>query len=139
MSKTASVLIFCLCNFVFLLNFIFQNLLFINCCASLLFWQFPWREISVLPVQWHALALGLFSSIISPFGGFFASSFQVQGLIALIFLLLIVAKLSKSRFIIVFSIQFQWNFDPYVKALVSLYYPFFNIFFFLQDFGDSII
>ncbi|XP_022851479.1 phosphatidate cytidylyltransferase 1-like [Olea europaea var. sylvestris] len=37
---------------------------------------FPWREISVLPVQWHALALGLFSSIIAPFGGFFASGFK---------------------------------------------------------------
>ncbi|KAJ8639038.1 hypothetical protein MRB53_015732 [Persea americana] len=34
---------------------------------------FPWKEISVLPVQWHALALGLFASIIAPFGGFFAS------------------------------------------------------------------
>ncbi|XXG41945.1 hypothetical protein AAC387_Pa01g2309 [Persea americana] len=34
---------------------------------------FPWKEISVLPVQSHALALGLFASIIAPFGGFFAS------------------------------------------------------------------
>jgi hypothetical protein len=29
-----------------------------------------------LPVQWHALALGLFASIIAPFGGFFASGFK---------------------------------------------------------------
>lgn len=35
---------------------------------------FPWKE--VLPVQWHALALGLFASIIAPFGGFFASGFK---------------------------------------------------------------
>ncbi|KAH0637240.1 hypothetical protein KY289_037155 [Solanum tuberosum] len=37
---------------------------------------FPWREISVLPVQWHAVWLGLFASIIAPFGGFFASGFK---------------------------------------------------------------
>ncbi|GLU15646.1 hypothetical protein SLE2022_321190 [Rubroshorea leprosula] len=37
---------------------------------------FPWKEISVLPVQWHALWLGLFASIIAPFGGFFASGFK---------------------------------------------------------------
>ncbi|CAK9182235.1 unnamed protein product [Ilex paraguariensis] len=37
---------------------------------------FPWREISVLPVQGHALWLGLFASIIAPFGGFFASGFK---------------------------------------------------------------
>ncbi|KAA8527014.1 hypothetical protein F0562_008757 [Nyssa sinensis] len=37
---------------------------------------FPWKEISVLPVQWHVLWLGLFASIISPFGGFFASGFK---------------------------------------------------------------
>lgn len=37
---------------------------------------FPWKEISVLPVQWHALCLGLFASIIAPFGGFFASGFK---------------------------------------------------------------
>ena len=30
----------------------------------------------LLPVQWHALALGLFASIIAPFGGFFASGFK---------------------------------------------------------------
>jgi hypothetical protein len=29
-----------------------------------------------MPVQWHALALGLFASIIAPFGGFFASGFK---------------------------------------------------------------
>ncbi|KAK4491750.1 hypothetical protein RD792_002525 [Penstemon davidsonii] len=37
---------------------------------------FPWKGISVLPVQWHALCLGLFSSIIAPFGGFFASGLK---------------------------------------------------------------
>ncbi|XP_057992812.1 phosphatidate cytidylyltransferase 1 [Hevea brasiliensis] len=37
---------------------------------------FPWKEISVLPVQWHALCLGLFASVIAPFGGFFASGFK---------------------------------------------------------------
>ncbi|KAH6832421.1 CDP-diacylglycerol synthase 1 [Perilla frutescens var. hirtella] len=37
---------------------------------------FPRREISILPVQWHAVCLGLFASIIAPFGGFFASGFK---------------------------------------------------------------
>ncbi|OVA20047.1 Phosphatidate cytidylyltransferase [Macleaya cordata] len=37
---------------------------------------FPLKEVSVLPVQWHALCLGLFASIIAPFGGFFASGFK---------------------------------------------------------------
>ncbi|CAL9760939.1 unnamed protein product [Musa acuminata subsp. burmannicoides] len=37
---------------------------------------FPWKEVAILPVQWHALALGLFASIIAPFGGFFASGFK---------------------------------------------------------------
>ncbi|RRT85410.1 hypothetical protein BHE74_00011603 [Ensete ventricosum] len=37
---------------------------------------FPWKEVTILPVQWHALALGLFASIIAPFGGFFASGFK---------------------------------------------------------------
>ncbi|OMO83606.1 Phosphatidate cytidylyltransferase [Corchorus capsularis] len=36
----------------------------------------PWKEIAILPVQWHALCLGLFASIIAPFGGFFASGFK---------------------------------------------------------------
>ncbi|XP_076927121.1 phosphatidate cytidylyltransferase 2-like, partial [Bidens hawaiensis] len=36
----------------------------------------PWKEITVLPVQWHALCLGLFASVIAPFGGFFASGFK---------------------------------------------------------------
>uniref|UniRef100_A0A7C8ZPT2 Phosphatidate cytidylyltransferase n=1 Tax=Opuntia streptacantha TaxID=393608 RepID=A0A7C8ZPT2_OPUST len=34
------------------------------------------KEIAILPVQWHALCLGLFASIIAPFGGFFASGFK---------------------------------------------------------------
>lgn len=37
---------------------------------------FPWKEVSIMPVQWHALAFGLFASIIAPFGGFFASGFK---------------------------------------------------------------
>ncbi|XVE87696.1 hypothetical protein DITRI_Ditri19aG0008200 [Diplodiscus trichospermus] len=37
---------------------------------------FPWTDISILPVQLHALCLGLFASIIAPFGGFFASGFK---------------------------------------------------------------
>ncbi|KAK4759712.1 hypothetical protein SAY87_022843 [Trapa incisa] len=36
----------------------------------------PSKEISILPVQWHALCFGLFASIIAPFGGFFASGFK---------------------------------------------------------------
>ncbi|TXG67472.1 hypothetical protein EZV62_008747 [Acer yangbiense] len=38
--------------------------------------EVPSKGISVLPVQWHALCLGLFASIIAPFGGFFASGFK---------------------------------------------------------------
>ncbi|KAK8918346.1 Phosphatidate cytidylyltransferase [Platanthera zijinensis] len=37
---------------------------------------FPWKEITIMPVQWHAVVLGLFASIIAPFGGFFASGFK---------------------------------------------------------------
>ncbi|KAH8946251.1 hypothetical protein BDL97_12G084300 [Sphagnum fallax] len=37
---------------------------------------FPWREVSVMPVQMHAIAFGLFASIVAPFGGFFASGFK---------------------------------------------------------------
>ncbi|RZB87892.1 Phosphatidate cytidylyltransferase 2 isoform B [Glycine soja] len=37
---------------------------------------FSWKEISILPIQWHSLCLGLFASIIAPFGGFFASGFK---------------------------------------------------------------
>jgi len=38
--------------------------------------QFPWKEVAIMPVQWHALALGLFASIIAPFGGFFSEGLQ---------------------------------------------------------------
>nr|GEX52013.1 phosphatidate cytidylyltransferase 1-like [Tanacetum cinerariifolium] len=38
--------------------------------------EFPWTEIEIMPVQWHALGLGLFASIIAPFEGFFASGFK---------------------------------------------------------------
>uniref|UniRef100_A0A8R7NXF7 Phosphatidate cytidylyltransferase n=2 Tax=Triticum urartu TaxID=4572 RepID=A0A8R7NXF7_TRIUA len=37
---------------------------------------FPWKEVFLMPEQWHALAFGLFASIIAPFGGFFASGFK---------------------------------------------------------------
>ncbi|CAA0832428.1 Phosphatidate cytidylyltransferase 2 [Striga hermonthica] len=37
---------------------------------------FPWKGIAVSPVQLHALCLGLFASIIAPFGGFFASGLK---------------------------------------------------------------
>ncbi|KAK8918508.1 Phosphatidate cytidylyltransferase [Platanthera zijinensis] len=37
---------------------------------------FPWNEIPIMPVQWHAVVLGLFASIIAPFGVFFASGFK---------------------------------------------------------------
>ncbi|MCO5572487.1 hypothetical protein L7F22_026242 [Adiantum nelumboides] len=37
---------------------------------------FSVREVSILPVQTHALVFGLFASIIAPFGGFFASGFK---------------------------------------------------------------
>ncbi|THU62755.1 hypothetical protein C4D60_Mb01t08470 [Musa balbisiana] len=47
-----------------------------NACSSFHFFQFSWKEFSVMPVQWHALALGLFASIIAPFGGFFASGLK---------------------------------------------------------------
>jgi phosphatidate cytidylyltransferase len=36
----------------------------------------PWREVSIMPVQLHAMVLGLFASSIAPFGGFFASGFK---------------------------------------------------------------
>ncbi|GAB2274206.1 phosphatidate cytidylyltransferase [Dionaea muscipula] len=39
-------------------------------------WFFPWKEVSIMPVQWHAIWLGMFASIIAPFGGFFASGFK---------------------------------------------------------------
>lgn len=37
---------------------------------------FPWKEFGVMPVQTHAMAFGLFASIVAPFGGFFASGFK---------------------------------------------------------------
>ncbi|XP_040363329.1 phosphatidate cytidylyltransferase-like [Rosa chinensis] len=37
---------------------------------------FPWKGISILPVERLALCLGLFSSIMTPFGSFFASGFK---------------------------------------------------------------
>ena len=32
--------------------------------------------VMLLPVQWHALALGVFASVVAPFGGFFASGIK---------------------------------------------------------------
>lgn len=84
---------------------------------SFFLFQFPWKEIQVLPVQWHALCLGLFASIIAPFGGFFASGF-------------------KRAFKIKVSIVVYF-FDITRTFLISL--PFHNhISILLQDFGDSI-
>ncbi|GAB2275854.1 hypothetical protein Dimus_010598 [Dionaea muscipula] len=34
------------------------------------------KEVSIMPVQWHAVWLGLFASIIAPFEGFFSSGFK---------------------------------------------------------------
>lgn len=37
---------------------------------------FPVKEFGVMPVQRHAMAFGLFASLVAPFGGFFASGFK---------------------------------------------------------------
>ncbi|TMW41374.1 hypothetical protein DOY81_013546, partial [Sarcophaga bullata] len=34
------------------------------------------KSIKVIPFIWHSISLSLFSSIIGPFGGFFASGFK---------------------------------------------------------------
>lgn len=34
------------------------------------------RTIWICPVQWHAIILAVFASVIAPFGGFFASGFK---------------------------------------------------------------
>lgn len=45
--------------------------------ASWLRWMgFTFTGILVAPVQWHAIAIGLFASVVAPFGGFFASGFK---------------------------------------------------------------
>ena len=75
--------------------------------------QVPWREIAVMPVQWHALALGLFASIIAPFGGFFASGFK---------------RAFKFKVLILFGI-ICWKYISPSKISLCLY---------IQDFGDSI-
>ena len=33
-------------------------------------------QLTLLPIQLHALALGLFASVVAPFGGFFASGIK---------------------------------------------------------------
>uniref|UniRef100_A0A0D6QVF2 Phosphatidate cytidylyltransferase n=1 Tax=Araucaria cunninghamii TaxID=56994 RepID=A0A0D6QVF2_ARACU len=45
----------------------------LECCLPS---GFPWKEVTLLPVSKHALVLGLFASIVAPFGGFFASGFK---------------------------------------------------------------
>jgi phosphatidate cytidylyltransferase len=35
-----------------------------------------WTSVSIAPVQIHALFMGIFASIVAPFGGFFASGFK---------------------------------------------------------------
>jgi phosphatidate cytidylyltransferase len=35
-----------------------------------------WDRVYIAPLQWHALAMALFASLIAPFGGFFASGFK---------------------------------------------------------------
>jgi phosphatidate cytidylyltransferase len=35
-----------------------------------------WYHVYIAPIQWHALAMALFASLIAPFGGFFASGFK---------------------------------------------------------------
>ena len=63
-------------SFSILLHF-FEEILHSLCqLVSTILLQFPWKEMEVLPVQWHSLCLGLFASIIAPFGGFFASGFK---------------------------------------------------------------
>jgi len=66
-----------------------------------------------MPVQWHALALGLFASIIAPFGGFFASGFK---------------RAFKFKVLILFGI-ICWKYISPSKISLCLY---------IQDFGDSI-
>lgn len=59
---------------------ILQLVLICQSVFSFLTWiivlQFPWKDVTILRVQWHAICLGLFASIIAPFGGFFASGFK---------------------------------------------------------------
>ncbi len=33
-------------------------------------------SVGVMPIQWHGIGLGVFASVIAPFGGFFASGFK---------------------------------------------------------------
>lgn len=37
---------------------------------------FGWESVTLLPVQLHALWIGLFASVVAPFGGFFASGIK---------------------------------------------------------------
>eukprot|EP00850_Spirogloea_muscicola_P011508 SM000071S21132 [mRNA] locus=s71:539066:542704:- [translate_table: standard] len=47
--------------------------------SSLVYWlprQLHQDTVTATPVQWHAIAFGVFASSIAPFGGFFASGFK---------------------------------------------------------------
>ena len=50
--------------------------------SSVLNYMFPWQggltqdEVWLYPMQFHSIILSLFSSLIAPFGGFFASGFK---------------------------------------------------------------
>jgi hypothetical protein len=57
-----------------------------------------------MPVQWHALALGLFASIIAPFGGFFASGFK---------------RAFKFKVLIIFGIAY-WGNTLFLEILISV-------------------
>lgn len=50
--------------------------LFVDDIYNLPFSIFGYSTIAIAPIQFHALALGLFASLIAPFGGFFASGFK---------------------------------------------------------------
>lgn len=54
--------------------FVFTSIEFPEWVSSLTFGTF--RSIEVCPVQYHALAIGAYASLIAPFGGFFASGLK---------------------------------------------------------------
>lgn len=84
-----------------------------NFLTRIIVLQFPWKDVTILRVQWHAICLGLFASIIAPFGGFFASGFKRA------------FKIKVCHFSYVKPIDFVTSIN------LMLLYP-------LKDFGDSI-
>lgn len=60
-----------------------QTLFVLEFCGM---FQFPWKEYGVMPAQTHAMAFGLFASLVAPFGGFFASGFKRAFNIKVLFL-----------------------------------------------------